>query len=628
MDEFQTREEKKAQFIKKIRDPKFFLENFAKIKGKTPGLMPFILNEAQKDMLNAIRGNSRFIFTKSRQIGGSTLVTGYLYHNTITNPGTTTVLVGYNSDLTIELLDKVKTFYRNTPDEIKPKVAYNSKHEITFPAIESKIIVLPSTENVGRGYTIHNCLCVSGDTEVYKSHSETAKVKDLKAGDVIIDGSGVPAPVVWIGSKKQDKPLLRVHVKDCGYITLTVDHHLQVKGGGWLRADELILGDEIFCPKEWIFELTCKIGSKLVVEKIENAPEEGLVFDLKMGGDYPSFLTTVGVIKNCTEVAFWDKTEEKMLSIENAVPQNGKLIAESSPNGLGNWFHRTLMAPDNGYSKRRYGWWWVYSQDEIEMIRRRINDPLRFAQEYEMEFLSTGRPVFPVALIEKLRKHEKVVGDTITDDMGMLHIVTEHLDGLVQYLPPRPGRMYVMGADTAEGVIGGDYSVATIYDRESGEEVAMYRGHLPADVFGVRCDKWGRMYNNALLIVEVNNHGLTSLTALKNLAYPRLYYRQAKFDGISTEFTDKMGWRTTKVTRPLMIDDLNKALRDGTITPHSKELMNEMLTFVFNSNNDMVCMKGYHDDEIFGHAICLQAFKTLWNGNLDQISERETSHIG
>ena len=197
--------------VKYALDPKFYLENFCRIKGKTPGLQPFILNDAQRDLFNTLRKKSRVIILKARQIGFSTAVTGFFYHKTITTPGTNTAIIGYNSDLTAELLDKIKTFWRTTPDRIRPQIKYNSKYEISFPAIDSKILVLPSSENVGRGYTLHNVLA--------------------------------------------------------------------------------------------------------------------------------------------TELAFWEKADEKMLAIENAVPKDGSIVIESTPNGVGNLYHKMWMAKNNGYEK-------------------------------------------------------------------------------------------------------------------------------------------------------------------------------------------------------------------------------------------------------------------------------------
>jgi hypothetical protein len=409
----------------------------------------------------------------------STAAVGYLYHRTITTPGTNTALIGYNSDLTAELLDKVKTFYRTTPESIRPQIQYNSKYEISFPAIDSKILVLPSSENVGRGYTLHNVLA--------------------------------------------------------------------------------------------------------------------------------------------TELAFWEKSEEKMLAIENAVPADGKIIIESTPNGMGNTYHRMWMS-DNSYAKQKYGWWWGYTEEEIEIIRRRINNPMRFAQEYELEFLSSGRPVFASDLIKRLRKGIYRVGDVIKNEDGIETTVTKNEDEVVTYYPPQLDRQYIIGADVAEGVTGGDYSVFTIFDRRTGDEVAFWRGYLHPDRFGALLNKYGRIYNDALMCVEINNHGLTTVTALKNLMYPRMYFRPViKMDTMGTSYSDRLGWKTTRISKPLMIDDLRESLSDASFKIHSEITLDEMLTFVYDNDGNMVTQSSFHDDGIMASAICLQAFKVMYDGKLEQL---------
>lgn len=464
----------------RILDPKFYLESFTRIKGKVPGLMKFILNEAQKDLFNTLNTSFRVIILKARQMGFSTAAVGFLYHKTITNPGTNTAIIGYNAEMTAELLDKVKTFYRTTPAAIRPQIQYNSKYEISFPAIDSKILVLPSSENVGRGYTLHNVLA--------------------------------------------------------------------------------------------------------------------------------------------TELAFWDKPAEKMLAIENAVPADGLIIIESTPNGMGNLYHRMWMS-DNGYVKKMYGWWWGYTETEIEALRRRINDPMKFAQEYELEFLSSGRPVFNATLIKKLRKNIYKLGQVVKNENGVENVVTKTDDDLIIYHPPEPEKTYVLGADVAEGVTGGDYSVFTIFDRKSGEEVAFWRGYMAPERFGALIAKYGQAYNNALAVVEINNHGLTTITALKNLQYPQIYFRPVtKMDSMGIKFSDRMGWKTTKVTRPLMIDDLREALGDGSYIIHTERTLDEMLTFVFDDGNNMVATNSFHDDCIFATAIGLQGFKVMYSGKLTQIN--------
>ena len=459
--------------LKKLRDPKFYLENFCKIKGKKQGsLVPFVLNEAQRDLFNAVRQNSRVIILKARQIGFSTAMVGYYYHNTIMNPGTNTALIGYNADLTAELLDKVKTFYKTTPAELRPTIHYNSKYEISFPRIDSVIRVLPSTVNVGRGYTIHNCLC--------------------------------------------------------------------------------------------------------------------------------------------TELSAWDDADEKMMTLEASVPITGSLVIESTPRGQGNLYHRMWMS-DNDYAKQEYGWWWGYDNDEINIIKRRMNNPTKFAQEYGLEFLASGRNVFDQGVIRDQRKNVLRERD---EEVSVK-------DGLRIYKKPEPGHFYVCGVDVSEGVEGGDYSVAVFLDRKTGEEVAMFRGLLPPDVFADKLNRWGREYNNALMVVEINNHGLTTMTVLKQKIYPVLYFRPAKYEAVNEPISDKLGWKTTKVTRPLLIDDLAQAMREQDLIIHSKELLDEMSVFVYNDAGNMVPQQGFHDDCIFAVGIAFQGFKIMSDRPMTQIDERD-----
>lgn len=409
----------------------------------------------------------------------STAATGWIYHNTVMTPGTNSAIIGYNSDLTSELLDKVKTFWRTTPADLRPKIKYNSKFEISFPNIDSKIIVLPSTENVGRGYTLHNVLA--------------------------------------------------------------------------------------------------------------------------------------------TELSSWEKAEEKMMTLEASVPVGGKIIVESTPRGVGNLYHKMWVSNDNGYIKKEYGWWWLYSEEEIEMIKKRMNNPMKFAQEYSLEFLASGRPIFDQSTVQAQRKNILEIGDTVMDVDGKNSFVRVE-DELRMYVNPKTDGLYVCGVDVAEGVEGGDFSVATIWDRKTGEEVAFYRGLCAPDRFGQMLNSWGRKYNNALMVVEINNHGLTTVTILKQLMYPSLYFRPKQFDQMGMIYTDRIGWKTTKLTRPLMIDDLAQAMRDNVLTIHSKETLDEMTTFIYDKSNNMVCIDGFHDDCIFSSCLAYQGFKVMFSEALTQIN--------
>jgi hypothetical protein len=319
-----------------------------------------------------------------------------------------------------------------------------------------------------------------------------------------------------------------------------------------------------------------------------------------------------------TETAFWEKDEEKMVAIENSVPANGLIIIESTPNGLSNWYARTWLSDETSYTKKSYGWWWHYTEDEVEAIKKRMNNPMKFAQEYSLELLASGRLVFDQGVIKKQSKNIVNLGEEYTDKDGKKHTVTEW-EGLRIYREPDPEGTYVAGADSSEGVVGGDYATCIIFDRRTGEEVAMYRGLMAPDKFGAKLADWGKKFNNALMVVEINNHGLTVLTILKQLMYPTLYFRQMQYETMGTQFSDRLGWKTTKVTRPLLIDDLSQGLREDALLLHSKELITEMTTFIYDRANNATAQQGAHDDCIFAAGIAFQGFKIMYSGELNQL---------
>ena len=144
---------------------------------------------------------------------------------------------------------------------------------------------------------------------------------------------------------------------------------------------------------------------------------------------------------------------------------------------------------------------------------------------------------------------------------------------------PDPTDRYVIGADVAEGMEWGDFSDASVLSVLSGELVAKWHGRIDADLFGEELWKLGRYYGNALIGVENNNHGLTVITALRHMNYPNLY-RQVTVDQISKKQGVRFGWRTDKSSKPLMIDELNKALRDSAIKVYDEATLKELRSYV------------------------------------------------
>jgi len=63
---------------------------------------------------------------------------------------------------------------------------------------------------------------------------------------------------------------------------------------------------------------------------------------------------------HCSEFGFWPKPEEALVALREAVPADGYVVIESTPNGVGNYLHDMWVAAGekrNGFKQHHYVWW-------------------------------------------------------------------------------------------------------------------------------------------------------------------------------------------------------------------------------------------------------------------------------
>ncbi|HEX7013172.1 MAG TPA: hypothetical protein VF161_10505 [Steroidobacteraceae bacterium] len=173
---------------------------------------------------------------------------------------------------------------------------------------------------------------------------------------------------------------------------------------------------------------------------------------------------------------------------------------------------------------------------------------------------------------------------------------------LLVFREPKAGERYVIGADVAEGLEHGDYSCADVLRYPDGAQVAHWHGHIDPDQFGDVCFALGRWYHDALLGVERNNHGLTTLTRLRNRNYKRLYV-QEDLEHRSGKPTKKLGWQTTQKSKCKIIDQLAAEIREGTARISCVDTIREMMTFIQDEKGKLRAMDGCHDDRVMARAI-------------------------
>ena len=171
---------------------------------------------------------------------------------------------------------------------------------------------------------------------------------------------------------------------------------------------------------------------------------------------------------------------------------------------------------------------------------------------------------------------------------------------------PEMNHAYVMGVDTAEGLGHGDYSVIQVLDVGTGEQCAIWHGHIAPDLLAEEVYSLGLWYRDALCCVESNNHGLTTITELRHLGYPKLY-RRRQLNSVTNTVGQEFGWKTTRTSKPLMIDELSSALRNFELTIYDRHTLAELRTFVRNERGGM--SGSPYDDRVMALALANQMRK-------------------
>ena len=176
-------------------------------------------------------------------------------------------------------------------------------------------------------------------------------------------------------------------------------------------------------------------------------------------------------------------------------------------------------------------------------------------------------------------------------------------DGPVQvFREPEEGRPYVIGGDTSGE--GSDFFVAQVLDNITGEQVAVLRHQYDEDTYAKQVYCLGKYYNDALVGIEAN-FSTFPIKRLEQLGYRNQYVREVE-DSYTGAVQQAFGFRTTAVTRPVIIGELVEAMREGIGTVNDRTTLEEMLTFVRNDRLRPEAEPGAHDD-------CVMALAIAWH---------------
>ena len=305
------------------------------------------------------------------------------------------------------------------------------------------------------------------------------------------------------------------------------------------------------------------------------------------------------------EAAFIEGIDRIYTSIKPTIATGGGIIALSSPNGVGNWFHKMYTEAEigkNDFKAIKLPWSLHPDRDEHWLERERANmSPREFAQEYDCDFLGSGNSVIEpdtLSFYEQTFIQDPIERRFMGGDFWI-------------WAYPDYSKSYIISADVARGD-GSDYSTFHIIDVENCEQVAEYKSQVDTRTFGNMLVSVASEYNNALLVVENANIGWDVVNTIIEKGYPNMYYSPRSYGEMNVDkWISKMdsdqtvpGFTTSAKTRPLVVSKMESYLRDRHFTFRSKRLLEELRVFIW-MHGKAQAQSGYNDDLVMALGIGL-----------------------
>ncbi len=308
------------------------------------------------------------------------------------------------------------------------------------------------------------------------------------------------------------------------------------------------------------------------------------------------------------EAAFIDKIEPIWAAASQTLSTGGQCIALSTPNGVGNWFHRTWMDAEDGLNDFNFIklFWDLHPERDQEWRAEqdKLLGPSLAAQECDCDFITSGQSVVDGIILEEYRANQ------IREPMEKRGIDSN----IWIWEPPNYTKDYIVCADVSRGD-STDYSAFHVLEIENLEQVAEYKGRLSTRDYGNLLVNISTEYNNALLVVENNNIGWAAIQQIIDRNYENLFYMSKDLQIVDTQkhINNKInraekqlvpGFTITQKTRPLIISKLEEFFREKSVVVRSNRLIDELFVFIYNGNR-AEAMTGYNDDLVMSYAMGL-----------------------
>lgn len=205
---------------------------------------------------------------------------------------------------------------------------------------------------------------------------------------------------------------------------------------------------------------------------------------------------------------------------------------------------------------------------------------------------SAWEDAFPMSAIEHLRREDSFETEYMCNPSGAVDsFFSEQFLSLHPTMPVLAqngswsyfykldkSHQYILGVDPAGGA-GGDFATIVVIDWTIRTVVAYFQDKWTnPEKLGDEASNKGTLFNNALVIVERNNHGHAVLLQMKHNKYSNLYEEIDESEHVEN-YTEKLGFTTTNKSKPAILSALSSAVNNFNIVIPIEKIKNEMINF-------------------------------------------------
>ena len=316
------------------------------------------------------------------------------------------------------------------------------------------------------------------------------------------------------------------------------------------------------------------------------------------------------------EAAHIRDMSELWKGLGSTVSTGGKVIALSTPKGVGNWFHQFCKEAKSGENNWHYQevFWWSNPDYSTDLA----DDPSVPGGKTSTWFRQMTAGWTKEQIAQELLTSFTETGDTFLDAVTLEYYDGISLEPIRKLGPenalwlwkePDPKKTYIVATDSSSGT-SDDFSTAIILEPREIEIVGEFKAKVPPDIFGEwLVEELAPMFYNPLIIPENNNIGMVTAYTIRNLDYNNLAYIDDRTGRLVDKWTAQYlklqpGIQTNVKNRPIILQKMEELLRKKMLISYSKRMVNELFSFVWK-NNKPQARKGSNDDLVMALAIAI-----------------------